>query len=189
MASGATTNNGAFSVVNSNITYVPKAFYADSGRFDPASGSYYEQVCVRYSDGTNASPYAMIQILSYSADSYSEGIPDSWRTSYFGNANPSVGLKHHAANDHDGDGYSNLQEFLFGSNPTNKTSNLRITSFGTSTIQWQAKSYEVYELLCSTNLTTWTRALSPLAPTNSTGSANLFTNGGPRQFFRLQKVP
>ena len=186
---GATTNNGALSVVNSNITYVPKAFYADSGRFDPASGSYYEQVCVRYSDGTNASPYAMIQILSYSADSYSEGIPDSWRTSYFGNANPSVGLKHHAANDHDGDGYSNLQEFLFGSNPTNKTSNLRITSFGTSTIQWQAKSYEVYELLCSTNLTTWTRALSPLAPTNSTGSANLFTNGGPRQFFRLQKVP
>jgi hypothetical protein len=185
----ATAGNGAFSVVNSNVTYVPGGFFGDSGRIDPASSGYYDIIYGRYSDGVNASPYAMIRVVSYNADSYSEGIPDSWRLSYFGNANPSVGLKHHAAADADGDGYSNLKEYLLGSSPTDATSNLRITSFGTTNLQWQAKGYEVYELLYSTNFTNWTRARSPLMPTNSVGTATSFTNGGPRQFFRIAKVP
>jgi hypothetical protein len=186
---GATANNGTFSLVNSNVTYVPSAFYSDSGRLDPTSGEYYDIIYARYSDGLNAAPYAAISVLSYNADSYNEGIPDAWRLSYFGSANPAVGSKHHAADDADGDGYSNLQEYLFGSNPTNKASNLRITGFGTSTIQWQAKGYEVYELLCSSNSTSWARAISPIVPTNSTGTTAFFTNGAPRQFFRIQKVP
>jgi hypothetical protein len=186
---GATSNNGTFSLANSNITYVPKAFYGDSGRLDPASGSYYDAIYARYSDGTNASPYVMMRVLSYNADSYSEGIPDAWRLSYFGNANPATGLKHRAADDADGDGYSNLQEFLLGSNPTNKTSNLRFTSITPSKIQWQAKGYEVYELRYSTNFTNWARGVSPITPTNSTGAATFFTNGGPRQFFRVYRVP
>jgi len=187
--SGATANNGTFSVATSNITYVPKDAYADSGRLDPAGGSYYDVISARYSDGINASPYAMMRVVSYNKDSYSEGIPDSWRRSYFGNANPSVGSKHHAGDDADGDGYSNLQEFLFGSNPTNATSNLRITSYGPATVQWQAKGYEVYELRSSTNFITWTRALSPIVPTNAIGAADFSSRAGSRQFFRVQKVP
>lgn len=185
----ATTTNGLFSVVNSNLTYTPNGFYGDTERLDPASGDYYDVTYARYSDGVNASPYVSIRVLSFNADFYSEGIPNSWRAYYFGNPNPLVGLKHHAADDQDGDGFSNLKEFLLGSDPTNKTSNLRITFFGTTNIQWQAKGYEVYELFSSTNLTAWTRAISPLVPTNSVGTATGFTNGGPRQFFRLQKVP
>jgi hypothetical protein len=186
---GATAGNGSFSVVNSNITYVPKSFYPDTARLDPASGSYYDIIYARYSDGTNGSPYAAIRVISFNKDSYLEGIPDAWRFSYFRSTNPSSGLKHHAADDCDGDGYSNLQEYLIGSNPTNQTSNLRITSFKTSTLQWQAKGYEVYELLSSTNFSAWSRAVSPFVPTNSTGTATSFANGGPRQFFRLQRVP
>ncbi len=67
---GATANNGAFSMVNSNITYVPKAFYSDSGRIDPTSGSYYDVVYARYSDGVNASPHVSIKVLSFNKDSY-----------------------------------------------------------------------------------------------------------------------
>ena len=186
---GATASNGAFSVVNSNVTYVPSSNWPDSGRIDPASNSYYDLIYGRYSDGVNASPYAMIRVLSFNLDSYSEGIPDSWRLSYFGSPNPSVGLKHHAADDADGDGFSNLKEYLLGSKPTVAASNLRITAFGTTNLQWQAKSYEVYELLSSTNFTAWKRALNPQVPTNSTGTATGFTNGGPRQFFRIVKVP
>ena len=33
----ATAINGAFSVVNSNVTYVPNGFYSDSDRLDPTS--------------------------------------------------------------------------------------------------------------------------------------------------------
>ena len=186
---GATTLNGVFSVASSNITYVPNGFYPDSGRLDPASGQYYDLIYARYSDGLNAAPYATIKVISYNADTYNEGIPDAWRLSYFGNASPAVGTKHHAADDADSDGYSNLKEYLLGSNPTNKASNLRITSFGTSAIQWQAKGYEVYEVLSSTNSTSWTRAISPVVPTNSTGTTSWLPNGGPCQFLRVRKVP
>jgi hypothetical protein len=187
--SGATANNGVFSVVSSNVSYVPNGFYADSARLDPASGQYYDLIYARYSDGFNAAPYASIKVISYNMDSYSEGIPDWWRLSYFGSANPSVGAKHHAGNDADGDGYSNLEEYLCGSNPTNKTSNLRITSFNSPGIQWQSKAYEVYELLGSTNFTSWARVGSPVVATNSTMTAGCFLNGNPRQFYRVTRVP
>jgi hypothetical protein len=186
---GATANNGVFSVASSNITYVPNAFFPDSGRLDPTSGQYYDVIYARYSDGLNAAPYATIKVLSYNMDSYSEGIPDWWRTSYFGSKNPAAGANHHAADDADGDGYSNLQEYLFGSNPTNRSSNLRIICFGPSAIQWQSKGYEVYELLTSSNATSWVRAISPVVPTNSTATAVCFTNGSSLQFFRVSRVP
>ena len=185
----ATTGNGAFSVVNSNIAYVPNGFFSQTSRLDPAGNSAYDRTYARYSDGVNASPYASIRVISFNPDSYSEGIPDAWRLTYFGSANPSAGPKRHANDDFDGDGYTNLQEFLLGSNPTDPASNLRITSFGTTNIQWQAKGYEVYELYSSTNLASWTRAINPIVPTNSVGAAISFTNGGPTQVFRLQKVP
>ena len=94
-----------------------------------------------------------------------------------------------ANEDFDRDGFSNVQEYLLGSDPTNSASNLRVTSFETTNIQWQTKGYEVYELYSSTNLADWTRAVNPIVPTNSVGTAASFTNGGPRQMFRVQKVP
>jgi hypothetical protein len=186
---GATIRNGVFSAAGSNITYVPNGFFSDSLRLDPASGQYYDLIYARYSDNLNAAPYATIRVVSYNVDSYSEGIPDWWRLSYFGTVNPSVGTKHHAGDDADGDGYSNLQEYLCGSNPTNRASNLRITSIGTSAIQWQSKGYEVYEVLSSSNYTGWIRAGSPVVPTNSIASAPWLTNGTGRQFFRVSRVP
>ena len=186
---GATVNNGSFWVVNSNITYVPKAFYADSTRLAPGSGGYYDVIFARYSDGANASPFATISVISFNADSYNEGVPDSWRQSYFGNANPSVGTKHHATDDADGDGESNLQEYLCGTVPTNKLSNLHIMSFNPGVLQWQAKGYEVYEVQSSTNFINWARAISPQVPTNSTGSATGCPNGGVQQYFRVLRVP
>ena len=92
--------------------------------------AHYDDIYARYSDGVNASPYARILVISFSPDSYSEGIPDAWRSTYFGSIDPSAGPNRHANDDFDGDGYSNLQEYLLGSDPTDRTSNLRITSFG-----------------------------------------------------------
>jgi hypothetical protein len=185
----ATANNGTFSVVNTDLTFIPDRYYSQSPRLDPAGNSYYDVIYARYSDGTNASPYAKVRVLSFDPDGSSEGIPDSWRTTYFSSSDPSAGPNRHAEDDFDGDGFSNLQEFLLGSDPTNNTSNLRITYFGTTNIQWQAKGYELYELHSSTNLATWTRAINPVVPTNSVGAATGFASGSPRQFFRIQKVP
>src|SRR5438876_647763 len=108
---------------------------------------------------------ARIRVVALYSDSSAEGLPDSWRTTYFGS--PSPGPGRHPGDDSDGDGYTNLQEWLLGSNPADPTSNLLITSFVPTNIQWQARGYEVYELCSSTNLTNWTRAINPIVPTNS----------------------
>jgi hypothetical protein len=55
-------------------------------------------------------------------DSNGNGLPDSWELAHFGNLNQTT------TGDSDGDGVSNLQEFLDGTNPTNSASALfRIT--------------------------------------------------------------
>ena len=185
----ATTTYGVFSTVNSNVTYVPSGYYSESSRADPAGNSAYDRTYARYSDGVNASPYARIRVISLNPDHYSEGIPDAWRTIYFGSSDPNAGPNRHANDDFDTDGISNVQEYLLGSDPTDRNSNLRITSIGTTNIQWQAKGYEVYELYSSTNLAVWNRAVNPIVPTNSAGTATGFTNGGANQVFRVQKVP
>lgn len=181
--------NGSFTSAGDTITYVPNAFYGDTARFDPAGSSFYDIVYARYSDGTNASPFVSVRVLSYNADSYSEGIPDSWRSAFFGDSDPSAGPGRHAGDDFDGDGYSNIQEYWLGSDPTDPGSNLRMTDFTTTNLQWQAKGYEVYELFGSTNLVDWHLAMNPLTPLDTNGVATGFTNGGPREFFRISKLP
>jgi hypothetical protein len=61
-----------------------------------------------------------------SADSIGDGILDSWRQQYFGSGTTTNGNSC-AFCDPDGDGLSNLQEFLAGTDPTNNASAFRIT--------------------------------------------------------------
>ena len=53
-------------------------------------------------------------------DTDGDGLPDSWEMRYFGT------LSHTGAEDSDGDGFSNKQEFLAGTDPTNGASYFRI---------------------------------------------------------------
>lgn len=70
-------------------------------------------VAVSNSVGSTASTLANLYI-----DSRGCGMPDSWQLQYFGN------LNQNPLGDFDGDGVSNLQEFLDGTNPTNAASAL-----------------------------------------------------------------
>ncbi len=183
-----TTNAGTFSVVGNRLTFLPDAPYLTS-RIDPSSTDYYDLTYGRFSDGVNASPWILIRVIWLAYDSYNEGIPDAWRTQYFGSPDPTAGPNRHAWNDNDGDGVNNLVEWRLGSDPTDKTSNLRITSFEPTSIEWQAKPYEIYELYSSTNLTTWVRAVNPITPTTTVGSATIPATSARGRFFRIQKVP
>ena len=176
-------------------------------RTDPASGSYYDIIYARFSDATNASPYITVSTLSLNPDSdspASDGIPDAWMTKYFGHSAPQSGDKSRATDDADGDGLNNLQEYIAGMNPTSSGSAERITSLANGTLQFQAKAYELYEILGSTNLagTNWARVVNPVLPTNAplTIRTNLLATNivavvsnlpatNPRMFFRILKVP
>lgn len=185
-------NNCTFAFQGTKLKATPDGFF-NASRFDPEDGHYYDGMYVRFYDASNGSPWVPVRILSYSADSQpssggGDGLPDSWMTQYFGTTVPSAGSKTRAQDDFDGDGVSNLNEFICGTVPTNAASVLKISSFSGSTLQWIAKPYDLYEVQHSTNLTSWTRATTASLVTTSTGSINS-TNSDPRDFFRVQRVP
>ncbi|MBI3879034.1 MAG: matrixin family metalloprotease [Verrucomicrobia bacterium] len=163
-------------------------------RIDPSDElTSYDSVYARVFDGTNASPYVFIRVISLSQDNFpatSDGIPDNWMTTYFGNPDPSVGANHRATNDFDGDGFTNFQEYLLGSDPTNSRSSLRLLSQTATNLTFEARPYENYELFASTNLSNWVRLPIGVRPTNTVGAfTNLFATNNAKLFYRVGRVP
>jgi hypothetical protein len=72
---------------------------------------------------TNALEQSVQPLLDPNKSQVGDGIPNGWKQQYgFNPFDPTV-----AASDLDGDGMSNLQEFLTGTDPTNSASSFRIT--------------------------------------------------------------
>lgn len=183
----STAGAGAFSLVGSTLKFTPAGFFG-APRADPASGSAYDRAFVRFSDGTNGSPYVEVRVLSLLADQNpggaSDGLPDDWVAQYFGSASATIS----PSADADSDGVSNLNEFRLGTNPLSTASVLRFTSGTTAGLNWLATPYEVYEVQGTTNFTNWFRVGNPVVPTTTNGS---FTNfpATDRMFFRIERVP
>jgi alpha-amylase len=103
------------------------------------------------------------------ADLYSDtdGIPDWWRLAYFDHATGLAADKSRASDDADGDGRTNYQEYLAGTNPIDPTSNFQITNiriqYSTVVVSFQANTTLTYQLQRSPSLIspTWTNVGSP----------------------------
>jgi DMSO/TMAO reductase YedYZ molybdopterin-dependent catalytic subunit len=77
------------------------------------------------------------------ADSDGDGLPDLWETNYFGN------LRADRLSDQDGDGQSDWQEFMAGTDPTDAASQLRLEPPASSTapvLVFTAVSNHTYSL-------------------------------------------
>ncbi|MGD1019491.1 MAG: M12 family metallopeptidase [Verrucomicrobiia bacterium] len=75
----------------------------------------------------NTSPFSS-PVTVTTTDSVGDGIPDLWRKTYFGGTGTTTNGQSCASCDPDGDGFSNLQEFYAGTDPTKAASAFRITS-------------------------------------------------------------
>jgi hypothetical protein len=189
---GASSSFGDFAVDGMTIRYDP-AVYGTGPRSDPAGNGSYDSAYARVTDGTNASPWVRVRVISILPDDFpspADGIPNNWMINWFGNANPAAGPNQDAAEDFDGDGFTNLEEYLLGSDPTRANSNLRVLSLVENALTFESRPYENYELLGSTNLAQWTRLPSGLLPATTNGVfTNFFTTNAARMFYRVRRVP
>jgi uncharacterized repeat protein (TIGR01451 family) len=126
-------------------------------------------------------------------DSIGDGIPDWWRAQYFGVGNATNAVSC-ATCDPDGDGFSNLAEFIADTNPTNSASYLALTGIapvaGGLRLDWQGGSAARQFLqsrfdLFSTN-DAWLDVFSNQPPTPLINSVTNPFGTNPLQFFRIR---
>ena len=140
-----------------------------------------------------------IQILKI-ADVFSDtdGIPDWWRLAYFGHALGEAADKSRGSDDADGDGVSNLTEYLNGTNPLNPASYPTPPVFNITHISVTASNVQIncstvtnwsFQLQCRNTLdasSSWTNIGSALLGTS--GTMVLSDGGGATNFTRYYRV-
>jgi hypothetical protein len=184
--------NGTFSVTGNTLHYLPADYWSQTSRYDPAGNSSRGSVYYRLDDGTHASPWARVRVLSFNPDTKPsgaiDGIPDNWMVAQFGNPDPATGADRNAYDDHDRDGLTNVEEYRSGMNPVQAGSAQRLTATHDGTVAWQGKAYELYELWGTTNLADWFFVRAVL-PTNDLPSAKITPGHSSFIAFRAIKVP
>jgi hypothetical protein len=169
-------------------------FFSDSS-VDPASNSFFFLKWVRFSDGVNASPWAQIRVTAIFSDTEPagapDGLPDSWAQTHFGSKVPSAAALSRPNDDPDGDGQSNVLEFLQSTNPRNGASALRGLTATPTQLEWAATPYLLYTVESSADLQNWVPLGNPVLPTGNRASVTGdFAGGGQsRRFFRVRWMP
>jgi Tol biopolymer transport system component len=109
-------------------------------------------------------------------DSDGDGIPDWWMLHYFGHPTGQAADHSRAQDDFDGDGMTNLQEFLAGTDPTNPNSVFRIqVSLVISTnrvlVSWPASASRNYRVQFKNDLSNplWLDASGPVSVAGGQG--------------------
>jgi glycosidase len=135
------------------------------------------------------------------ADVFSDtdGIPDWWRLAYFGHALGQANDHSHGSDDADGDGVSNLTEFLAGTDPLNPASVPTPPAFNITQIVMTTTNVQVscstatnwsYQLQCRSSLDAasfWSNIGSAASGTGGTvvfSDSVAFTNS--TRFYRVQ---
>ena len=101
-----------------------------------------------------------------------DGIPDAWKQQFFGQ-NVNLSDPNFANADSDGDGMTNYQEYLAGTDPTNANSKLSMKSMVMAgqniSLTWKSVTGQNYRVRYTTDLVTWQDF------TDAGGNALLFT--------------
>ena len=155
----------------------------------PAAGV--ERDGVRLTTFTNMNGFVQVTFnhtggatqIRYGPDSDADGLPDSWEQTW------SVSC---ATCDDDGDGLSNLQEYLAGTSPINSANFLRIATVQSGSLTFASVNGMTYRVEMTDDLigNSWTTLSNSVAGTGSSiqindpGAASV-----PRRFYRVRLLP
>jgi hypothetical protein len=119
------------------------------------------------------------------------GLPVAWMLTCFGTTNVNVNA------DPDGDGASNKEEYLAGTNPTDANDHLGITEYdaapgGTlATVTWKSTPTRCYYIQKKLDLpfSPWLDSgLGPVAPDGASTTRTFTDTNAPMRFYRIQAV-
>jgi hypothetical protein len=124
---------------------------------------------------------------TWGRDRNHDGLPDDWQTAFWG---PEASAWPAPLADGDGDGASNLAEFLSGTSPTDPASALRLSIQSTAVglrVQWNAVPGSVYQLQASHDLETWADAAGPAFAADEQASSVVEATGS-AVYYRVIRV-
>lgn len=136
---------------------------------------------------SNATAYVKTISIAAGTDSDHDGLPDAWEEQNWGSLRPEPEV------DSDGDGTTNYEEYLAGTNPRSASDRLRITAITRdnppstyTTLTWPGKMTRFYAAQQQSTVdgsNTWVEFYTGTYPGQSWLGFNLDTN---RQFFRIR---
>jgi hypothetical protein len=138
----------------------------------------------RLQDGRVSPLSEAVSVVTWGVDENSDGIPDQWQRDNWGKVWPAPGA------DSDGDGASNLAEFLAGTDPTDINSVLKVQLSLREQgmyIQWATAPGTYYQVQVTSNFNTWTDVgTARFAP--STTDALPMESAGTTQYYRVIRM-
>jgi|SRR5665213_1401559 len=142
---------------------------------------------------SNAVAYVQTDIITPGALA-PDGLPIAWLLTNFGTTNVNANA------DPDGDGMSNMQEYLAGTDPNNPNDSLKITAIGVNfvsgndndTLTWISHPTRQYQVQENTNLVSgaWENAGSLFSPDSGMSTMRILQLSSPasQRFFRVQAI-
>jgi hypothetical protein len=141
-------------VDGADVPVVLKAGHHTASGLTPGS-SHTFRLAYRLEDGRISPLSAPAQGRTWGEDMNLDGMPDDWQAKVYG-SNPATWPSPN--NDTDGDGVSDREEFLTGTNPKSASSVLktflRRTEQG-ATLSWNSRPGAFYQVQTSTNMQEW----------------------------------
>jgi hypothetical protein len=129
-----------------------------------------------YADGTVSADSVSASTQTWGIDANGDGLPDSWQSSHFG-----IGISawKGADSDSDGDGATNLEELLAGTDPSNPADSLTIAMYDVndqSWLSWTTIEGGIYQLQQTSSLNEWHNIGAPRFGADSNDAVQIQNN-------------
>ncbi len=150
---GFKVHGDSYQLVEKNGRFAPITTNDDSVTVSGlAPGNTYELLLIKTSFNGIVGNSETVVVTTWGIDENGDGLPDEWQAQYWSGEYPSP------AADTDGDGSSNLNEFLAGTDPTESSDVLALEildSNGGRFLTWRANPGSSYQVELSSDLDDW----------------------------------